>query len=77
MSETVNLKISVAAAGDTTPEEIAAAARRLSVALAERPEVEAVTAATIPAPEGAKTGGEVVALGALLLAVAPAAVEFA
>jgi hypothetical protein len=76
MSETVNLKISLVAAGDTTPEEIAAAARRLSVALAERPEVEAVTAATTPAPEGAKTGGEVVALGVLLLPVAPAAVEF-
>ena len=76
MPVTLNLKINVTAAGDTTPEEIQAATRRLSVALAERPEVEAVTAATAPAPEGAKTGGEVVALGALLLAVAPAAVEF-
>jgi hypothetical protein len=75
MSETLTLKISVCGAGDATPEEIQGAALQLYVDLTERPEVEAVAPATVPAPEGAKTGGEVVALGALLLAAAPAAVE--
>lgn len=63
------------ASGDTTPEEVQAAARRLYVGLAERSEVARIEPVMEPAPDAAKSGAKVAALGAMLLQVAPAAIE--
>lgn len=72
--ESIELKLTVSAVDDTTAEEVAAATRRLSQALADRAEVASVRPVMEPAPEGAKVG-EAAVLGALLVAVGPTVVE--
>jgi hypothetical protein len=75
MPETLDLTVIVGASGDTTPEEIQVVAQRLADVLSERPEVTRIAPCLEPAPDAAKSGVEVAALGAMLLQVAPAAVE--
>ncbi len=72
--DSIELRLTVSAVDDTTAEEVAAATRRLSEALADRAEVASVRPVVEPAPEGAKVG-EAMALGALLLAVGPVDVK--
>lgn len=74
MANPLDLKVSLQALEDTTVEEVEAVARQLSGALAERSEVITLQPLMEPAPAGAKMG-EAIALGAVVLAVAPAAVE--
>lgn len=72
--KSIELKLTVSAADDTTSEEVAAATQRLSRALADHAAVASVIPVMEPAPEGAKVG-EVAALGSLLVAVGPAVIE--
>ncbi|MBK8174675.1 MAG: hypothetical protein IPK66_05165 [Rhodospirillales bacterium] len=75
MSDQLDLVVIVAASGDTTPEEIRAATGALCAGLADRPEISEIRQGSEPAPDAAKSGGEVAALGALLLQIAPTALD--
>ena len=75
MSNTLDLIVSIGSSGDTTPKEVGDAAGRLYVSLASRPEIIGLRQVNEPAPDAAKSGGEVAALGSMLLQVAPSAVE--
>ncbi len=69
----MTLTISIVPQGDTLDSEVMELTTTVRQALEQRAEVDDVQPATKPAPPGAKPG-EVLMLGALLVAVAPAAV---
>ncbi len=70
----MTLTISIVPQGDTLDPEIVDLTTTVRQALEQRLEVDDVRPATKPAPPGAKVG-EVLLLGTLLVAVAPAAIE--
>ena len=72
--EAMTLTISILPQGDTLDSEVMELTTTVRRALEQRSEVDDVQPATKPAPPGARAG-EVLLLGTLLVAVAPAAVE--
>ncbi|TVR82716.1 MAG: hypothetical protein EA405_05850 [Rhodospirillales bacterium] len=74
MSHPVELKVVVMPDGDCTADGVALVARRIREGASDHPDVARVQAATAPAPTGAKAG-EAMLLGALIVALAPVAVE--
>ena len=66
------ITITIVPEGDTLDTEITRLTTDVRRALEARPEVDEVRPPTMPGPEGSKVG-EAIALGALLVAVAPVA----
>jgi hypothetical protein len=75
MADFIDLTLVIDSSGDTTGEEAQRHAASLSAVLSERLEVARLAHCTLPAPTAAKAGSEIAVIGAMLLQLAPTAIE--